>query len=735
MSNLNEPSVLDYLKYKLGMIKNLDIPSEDESPSTPENELSAEAESPINRTSDLSRDFSEASFQGSPAIADVSLENLDEENEVEKTPKAKLKLDSLPWRSLLALFLALLAQWNFEPPLQGPPEATGGLLVYLAAFAMLALAYLKGEWKLPSPRKSEEQFDSLRISLVKFFAIFMGIFLAFAAMTLFILEDNRFTFLNTFPWLFALFLFIWGLWRSGEKKEKREFNPKWALLLLAISGIILFFRLYQTGTVPPEPFSDHAEKILDVYDISQGELRVFFPRNTGREALQMYWTLLVAKIFGTGLSFYSLKLGTALLGLLTLPHVYLLGKEIANKRVGLIAFFLMGIAYWPNVISRVGLRFPLYPLFVAPTLFYLLRGIRRQSRNDFILAGLFLGLGAHGYSPFRIMPFVIVAAVALYLLHKQSQGARQQVFVHLIFLALISVIVFLPLGAYALENPERFSFRAFSRLDNAAGNGLKIFLSNFWDGIKMFNWNNGGIWVHSVGLRPALGVVSGAFFIIGILLLFVRYFSAGHWLDLYLPLSILLLQLPSTLSIAFPEENPALNRAGGAAVVVFLVVALAVDALLSSLRSRFPRHFWGRAFAWGIPVLLMLLSLFQNYDLVFNTYADYFRDSAWNSSEMGEIIQEFEQAHGQTDTIWIVPYEHWVDTRLPGVWAGIPNRNFGLWSEDLYLSTDLEGPKLFLYKPGDGEAIDELRYLYPDGVLTRYISKAQNRDFMIFRVP
>ncbi|MBT7191267.1 MAG: hypothetical protein HN916_13865 [Anaerolineae bacterium] len=727
MSEINEPSVLDYLKYKLGMIKNLDIPGEDETPLTPENEFSAEIESPINRTSDLSRDFN-------PAAADVSQGNPDEENEVEKTPRINWQLASLPWRSLLALFLALLAQWNFEPPHQGDSAATGGLLVYLASFAMLTLAYLKGEWKLPPYRKIEEQFDLLKISLVKILAILLGLSLAFAALAFFIFADNRFTFLNTFPWLLAIFLFLWGLWRSGEKKEKIKFNPKWALLLLAISAIILFFRLYQTGTVPSEPFSDHAEKILDVYEVTQGELRVFFPRNTGREAIQMYWTLLVAKVFGTGLSFFSLKLGTAFLGLLTLPYVYLLGKEVANKRVGLIALFLMGISYWHNVISRVGLRFPLYPLFVAPTLFYLLRGIRRQSRNDFILAGLFLGLGAHGYSPFRIMPFVIIAAVAIYLIHKQSRGVRQQIIIHLVFLALISIIIFLPLGSYALENPERFSYRAFSRLDSTVGNSWKVFATNLWDGIKMFNWDNGGIWVHSVGLRPALGVVSGAFFIIGVVLLLVRYFSAGHWLDLYLPLSILLLQLPSTLSIAYPEENPALNRTGGAAVVVFIVVALAVDGLLSTLRSRSPRPL-NRIFAWGVPALLIGISLFQNYNLVFNTYADYFRIGAWNSSEMGLIIQEFEQEHNQTDTVWIVPYEHWVDTRLPGVWAGIPNHNFGMWSEDLYQTLDFDGPKLFMYKPGDEEALEELLYLYPDGTLTRYISEVPNHDFMIYRVP
>jgi hypothetical protein len=98
---------------------------------------------------------------------------------------------------------------------------------------------------------------------------------------------------------------------------------------------------------------------------------MFFPRNTGREGFQMYWTLLVAGVFGTGLSFLSLKLGTVLLGLLTLPYIYLLGVELGGRRLGLIALILFGIGYWPNLVSRIGLRFPLYPLFVAPCLFYL----------------------------------------------------------------------------------------------------------------------------------------------------------------------------------------------------------------------------------------------------------------------------------------------------------------------------------------------------------------------------
>jgi 4-amino-4-deoxy-L-arabinose transferase-like glycosyltransferase len=706
---MNEPSVLDYLKSKLGMGEKIDIPR---------------AEKPF---------LHESAAPAEHALS--AREQVAAEPSVKPAKKGKM-----PLSALFALFFALMGQAAFEPSVR---DGKKGLILYAFALLLLAFAYLRQEWRLPPLQESESRIDPLSFNIAAFIA---AIVLSLAAFATF--ANNAFNFLNTVPWLLSLLLFVWSLWlpESSFKYKytkiktfftKREWHfsiTREMLLVLLISAVILFFRLYQTATVPAEPFSDHAEKILDVYDVSQGEYRVFFPRNTGREAIQMYWTLLVAKVFGTGLSFLSLKLGTALLGLLTLPYVYLLGKEVANKRVGLIAFFLMGISYWHNVISRVGLRFPLYPLFVAPVLYYLLRGIRRQRRNDFILAGLFLGLGSHGYSPYRIMPVVVVAAVLLYALHKQSKGVRKQVFLQLVILALLSVIVFLPLGRYALEHPDNFSVRAISRLGDFGEGSLQIFADNFWDGILMLNWDNGGIWVHSVAGRPALGVVSGALFVLGTVLLLIRYFRRRHWLDLFLILSVLLLQLPSTLSIAFPEENPALNRAGGAAVVVFVIAALAADGLLTSLRSRASRRA-GLVAAWGLTILLAGFSIRQNYDLVFNQYADVYRLSSWNSSEMGEVIQQFEQTYGQTDTVWIVPYMHWVDTRLPGVWAGIPNRDFALWQKDLAKSLTYEGVKLFMVKPEDEETLKILTDLYPNGTLSRYTSDVLNHDFMLFFVP
>ena len=254
----------------------------------------------------------------------------------------------------------------------------------------------------------------------------------------------------------------------------------------------------------------------------------------------------------------------------------------------------------------------------------------------------------------------------------------------------------------------------------------------------MFNFDDGEIWVNSLPHRPALDVISAALFAIGLVLLLVRYIRNRHWLDMFLLVSIPLLQLPSTLSLAFPGENPALNRSGGAYIPAFIVGALALDGLLTS----FGRGKMRSVLVWGLAGLLLCISAFQNYDLVFNQFYNSFRQGAWNSSDMGQVIKEFQQNYGETDTVWIVPFPYWVDTRLPAVWAGIPNRDMAMWRDNLPSTVAVNGPKEFLVKANvqdpngnDQETLDVLRSLYPDGQLRMFNSDVPGHDFWIFFVP
>jgi hypothetical protein len=635
-----------------------------------------------------------------------------------------------PWRAFLGLSLALIGQFLLEPPGQ---NVTVALAFYIMAVCFVIWGYLRGEWHLPVMAFEHDRTDPFTISSVPLFGS-----VAFAVAAFVEFGGNRFNGVNLTLWSISIGLVLLALYlRNDAPVQKPTFNSRsllWIGLVLGILGISIFFRMHKLDAIPAEPFSDQAEKILDVYDITQGQTKIFFERNTGREAIQMYWTLVISRIFGTGLSFFSLKLGTALLGLFTLPFIYMLGREFGNPRAGLIALFLFGVAYWPNVISRIGLRFPLYPLFAAPTLLFFIRGLRTRNRNDFILSGIFLGLGLHGYSPFRIVPIILLATLAIYWLHTRSKEARTQSIWWLLVVGFISLIIFLPLLRYWVDEPSMFGFRAFTRLSSIEqplpAPAYQIFLSNLTKGLLMFNWDDGEIWVNSMPHRPALDFITGALFVIGVVLVLVRYLRGRDWRDLVLLAWIPLLIMPSVLSLAFPGENPALNRAGGGAIVAILISALALDGFLTSFEGEKRRQY----FAWGFVLVLLGLSAFRNYDIVFNQFDQNFRAGAWNTSEMGKLISEFRDTYGETDTVWVVPFPYWVDTRLPGVWAGIPNRDFAMWQDQLPTSVDIPGPKMFIFWHEDTATQEILTKLYPQGKLSRYTSATPGKDFMVFFV-
>ena len=650
-----------------------------------------------------------------------------------------------PWRTLGALLFALAAQVSFEP---SPDRGwIFGVCLYGIAFGLLVWAYLKSECVPTPPPEDLCMPDSGNIN--SYFLILTGIFSALAFLAF---SGNRFNLVNLILWLLATGCILRAFWMGSDGLSapierlkyfisRRDWSLQitWDHVLFAlIITLAVFFRTHLINVTPPEMISDHAEKLLDVVDVLNGKTSIFFPRNTGREAFQFYLIALTARLFGTGISFLSMKIGTIALGLLTLPYIYLLGKEVGNRQAGLYAMAFAGIAYWPNIMARIALRFTLYPLFVAPTLYYLIRGLRTSNRNDFILAGLALGIGLHTYTPIRILPFVVILAIGLYLVHKQSAGQRKITIVRFLMLATVAFVLFLPLLRYITENPDMFLYRAFTRVGTwerpFPGPVWQIFLQNLWHALRMFGWDNGDVWTVSIPHRPALDVVTSALFHLGAVLLVVRYVMKRHWRDLFLLLSIPMLMMPSILSLAFPAENPVLSRTSGALIPVFVIVGIALESILRGVSSRLDLSF-GKGLTLVFGIVLFGLASLQNYDLVFRQYQQLYEQSSWNTSEMGKVIQGFANSVGSTDTAWVVGYPYWVDTRLVGINAGLPSRDYAIMPDDLESTVTEKRAKLFLINPQDQASLERLTSLYPRGSLSTYPSQVEGHNFLLLFVP
>ncbi len=565
--------------------------------------------------------------------------------------------------------------------------------------------------------------------------------------------EPRFNLLNVLLTLLALYFMGKAFWVAEPRPD--GINAWWEAQLARLTGalanplalvggllaigVVLFFRLYRLGEVPPEMNSDHAEKILDILRVLKGEYHIFFAGNGGREALIFYLGAAVHQWLGLPLGFMALKIVSVAIGLAAQPFIFLLGKELGGSRVGWLAFVLSGVAYWSNVVARFGLRLPFYVLFTAATLYYLLRGLRTARRNDFIWAGAWLGLGMYGYTPDRLLPLTVLVAVGLYALHRRTPRHWQFAATGLLALVAVSFVLFMPLMTYIITQPDLFLARTVTRMGNAEqpldGSAPSIFVHNVTKALGMFSSDAGVIWPISIPNHPALGDVALGLFFLGIGLVFVRYIRQRQWTDLLLLVSIPLLQLPSTLALAFPDENPNLYRTGGTLVPVFLIAALALDWLMrwaARLLGAGTGKRLGWWLAWGLGLMIIGLSAFQEYQLVFKDYYQQYLLAAQNTSEMGEIARGFIAATGSPETVYVMGFPYWVDSRLVAINAGFAGLDFRIFPNELGKLDGDPRPKLFFVHVKDEEGMQALRQSYPQGWFEHVKSRLPEHDFLVF---
>jgi hypothetical protein len=655
---------------------------------------------------------------------------------------------TLPWKSLLAVLLAIAGQAALNPSRN---KATVGVILFAAAAGVLILSILKGEWSLHT-RDAADETESLMPLTVRrnlFLLFITSLLMAFVT-----LGGNKFTVVNLTFWLTAIIAGIIAFWiprkqfNFGELKDKTirfirnpvatiHFDP-WKLLVLGAFCLAAYFHLHNLAVIPLEMTSDHAEKLLDINNVLNGNTMIFFATNGGREPIQFYLAAILVKVFGAGMNFFTLKLTMALAFLWSLIYVYKLGKELGTRWTGFFFLLLTGFAAWPNIIAHAGMRLVLTPVFAAPTLFYYFRGLRRMDRNDFILTGIFLGLGLLGYTASRIVPLVLVVGMLIFMgYHKFNKPSRSAGWAFLIT-ALFAFVIFLPLLRYALEYPTFFAERSLSRITSAEtplpDNLLLVFLQNTWNALVMPFWKSGTAWIISVSGRSSLDTISASFYLLGLVLTVVHWLKTRSWQDLFLLVSIPLLMLPSILALAFPIENPSQSRAGAAIIPIFLITAIGFETLLRTLWKK-AGTIGGKGLVVAGAAVLILVSAKANYQVAMVEYPQEYLVSTWNTKEMGKVVKDFTSSFGSVDNVWVVAKAYWVDTRLVAMTAGYVDRDFQVWPDAIPDTLDIPGAKLFIVKADDIDGMTSLREVYPDGYSTYHESPVQDRDFIVYMVP
>lgn len=535
--------------------------------------------------------------------------------------------------------------------------------------------------------------------------------------------------------------------------------------VIAILGAAVFFRFYRLSAIPNEMTSDHVEKLMDAHDVSQGFYHVFFPNNGGREAIQFYLVALTGRLFGTGMSFLTLKLVSALEALLLIPLIIFLGREIVDWETGLFAAALLAVSWWDTVLARLALRIVLTPLMFTLVLVTLIRGIRSGSRKAWLWAGVWMGIGVYGYQAMRMAPVVAIAALllavggpligALRAHFKNSPDAiarrvvaantlERQV-LNLALSGLIALAIFVPMLRFWHDSPAEMWNRVINRTTSSEvaiqGSPTQVFVDNYIDALGMFNVSGDAAWISSLPYEPALGVISGALLVLGLAAWAIRLYVRRDPVDLFVILAALLMLLPSALAIAFPVENPSLTRASGTLPIVFILAAWPL-ALIRQRWSAVMGKRMGTTLAAVLAAMLIGVAAVTNYDTYFVHFDQSYRNAALNPSEVADAVREVIGPDGSLEGVWLQGWPYWHDYRAIGIEAGDITfhnaiidlamlQNLVVGSPELFLAR----PLVFIIHPQDTGSLAFLQDNFPEGSADYHPGDIEKHGFYLFIVP
>jgi hypothetical protein len=173
------------------------------------------------------------------------------------------------------------------------------------------------------------------------------------------------------------------------------------ILFFTILGIGILVRVWQFGAIPPGLNKDEASIGVDAmsllrYHVDRNGMSFpihFISWGSGQNALYGYLLIPFLAFFGS--SSTIIRLPMLLTGIATLPLVYLVGKEIEDEKLGLLAMFFIAVSPWHIILSRWSLESNLLPFVFLVGFVLLIKSIERNGL--FPLACLFFGLCLYAY--------------------------------------------------------------------------------------------------------------------------------------------------------------------------------------------------------------------------------------------------------------------------------------------------------------------------------------------------
>jgi hypothetical protein len=381
------------------------------------------------------------------------------------------------------------------------------------------------------------------------------------------------------------------------------------LALLLITALAAFLRFWQLDRIPPGFHYDEAYEALEAWRVltQRGYHPIFFPGNFGVEPMFIYLTSLAFHLFGETPTI--MRGVAALIGTLTVPALYALGRELTRSdklmpaALPLFAAFALAIMRWHIFFSRVGIEPILVPFLLTLMLWAFWRARRTNSLIAWIAFGLTAGLGPYTYPAGRLLPVIALVlgvgtlAWRIGETRKQAdketgkQGNKETVkrapigvtsllrtSAPLLLSGVVALVVVAPLALNWLQHPDQLLLRSSQIAVGPAGAAGGTPVRNLLATAAMFNFRGDPDPRNNQPGLPVLDVLMSIPFLIGLGVMLWRWRRPAFGITL---LAGAIMLIPTVLS----EYTPHFRRALGAAPIVALLCGLGLAILLGQRRA------------------------------------------------------------------------------------------------------------------------------------------------------
>ncbi|KXK10829.1 MAG: Dolichyl-phosphate-mannose-protein mannosyltransferase [Microgenomates bacterium OLB23] len=445
------------------------------------------------------------------------------------------------------------------------------------------------------------------------------------------------------------------------------FMKKINLFLLVCIVIAIFMNFYKYSQVPGCLNADEAAFGYNAFALlktMRDEHGAFLPLrllsfNDLKLPLYSYLSIPFTALFG--LNMFSTRLLSNIAGVLLIPVIYLIVKELFNdKKPAYVAAFLAAISPWIYILSRHAHETVLSTLFIALSLLMLVRFLASEKIKHAYYSLLFIFLSSFAYHSARIYLMLIVGFIAAYLLKKntiRSLGARVSLVVALL---IVLAVPFLTDYIYGTNRVNNLVF--------TSNDGFQLKLDEFLrEDFNRVTHNKGTEFIKELSLRylaqlsPEFLVINGD----------ANPRFGMSWLGLITPIEYLFI----FIGMYFVVKNKEPSRY---VIFAFFIIAPFANALTwmdGSLTRTYPMiipliafssygivHVYSvlqkssQAFRFTAVLFALVAFAFfahSNFDLYFNHYfkrAHHIRSWQCGYKELADYIKE---TYNDTDKFYI----------------------------------------------------------------------------------